>query len=146
MKNVNELHDAQLGIGDTIADTVASFIGSWRFIIGQACIMLLWIIINVLVLLLRFDPYPFVFLNLAMSAEAAFSAPIIMMSQNRQSDKDRITADETHKAAMKDEEETRNVMQHLSQQDEAILRIETHILEVVKRLETKENKRGTKQS
>src|SRR5215469_15254720 len=102
-----------MSMGDKVADAVASFIGSWRFIIGQAVLMALWVVVNTLVFfhVLQFDQYPFVFLNLAMSAEAAFSAPIIMMSQNRQAVKDRLIADETHASALKDEEETRQVME-----------------------------------
>jgi uncharacterized membrane protein len=78
-------------LGERVADAIASFIGSWRFIIGQAILMFLWVIVNTLAFfhVLHFDSYPFVFLNLAMSAEAAFSAPIIMMSQNRSAVRDK---------------------------------------------------------
>ena len=74
-----------------IADRVASFIGSWAFIIGQTAIMAVWIVVNTLALFgfIRFDEYPFVFLNLFMSAEAAFATPLILMSQNRSAERDR---------------------------------------------------------
>jgi len=123
-RNINEVHDKQMSMGDKVADAVASFIGSWRFIIGQAVLMALWVVVNTLVFfhVLQFDQYPFVFLNLAMSAEAAFSAPIIMMSQNRQAVKDRLIADETHASALKDEEETRQVMEHLVAQDAELVK------------------------
>src|SRR5437667_12559472 len=75
MRNWHEVHLARQGAGDRIADRVASFIGSWTFIIGQAGIMAVWVVVNSLALfgVIRFDEYPFVFLNLFMSAEAAFA-------------------------------------------------------------------------
>ena len=77
-----------------IADLVAAFIGSWAFIIGQTGVMAVWIVVNTLALFgfLRFDEYPFVFLNLFMSAEAAFATPLILMSQNRSAERDRVHA------------------------------------------------------
>ncbi len=124
-RNINEVHASQMGTGDRVADMVASFIGSWRFIIGQACIMAVWVLVNTLVWfhVLRFDQYPFVFLNLAMSAEAAFSAPIIMMSQNRQAAKDRLQADEDYHTNVKAEHEVLQVLSHLDAQDVEILKI-----------------------
>lgn len=123
--NVNEAADRQLTMGDRVADNVAEFIGSWKFIIGQAVIMACWVVVNTLALfhVFRFDVYPFVFLNLAMSAEAAFSAPIIMMSQNRQADKDRLTAQNDYQTDCKGEEEIRNLMDHLDHQDAVLLQI-----------------------
>ena len=81
-------------LGDKIADSAAAGIGSWNFIIAQAVLMAIWFVLNTAGWFVwHWDVYPFVFLNLAMSAEAAFSAPIIMMSQNRQADKDRLRDD-----------------------------------------------------
>ena len=135
--NVNELHKNTMSTGDRVADMVASFIGSWRFIIGQACMMALWVVVNTLVWfhLLHFDQYPFVFLNLAMSAEAAFSAPIIMMSQNRQAAKDRLQADEDYHTNVKAEHEVLQVLAHLDAQDIEILDIDTKILQILQRME-----------
>ena len=78
-------------LGEKVSDKAASAIGSWPFIIIQAAIMALWVIVNTLTFfhIIWFDQFPFVFMNLAMSAEAAMSAPIIMMSQNRQASRDR---------------------------------------------------------
>lgn len=78
-------------VGDRIADNVAAFIGSWKFILLQSFLMACWVLINLDYTLnfIHFDPYPFIFLNLFMSAEAAFSTPLIMMAQNRQSARDR---------------------------------------------------------
>src|SRR5260370_35594376 len=94
MRNWHESHVAKQSTGDRIADAVASFIGSWTFIIGQTVVMAVWIVVNTLALFgfLRFDEYPFVFLNLFMSAEAAFATPLILMSQNRSAERDRVHA------------------------------------------------------
>ena len=91
MRNWHQTHQAKQDLGDRIADRVASLIGSWTFIIGQAGVMAVWVLVNSLALLgvIRFDEYPFVFLNLFMSAEAAFATPLILMSQNRSADRDR---------------------------------------------------------
>ena len=76
-------------IGQVIADKVASTMGSWRFIIIQSIILLVWIILNITAFVFHWDPYPFILLNLALSFQAAYAAPFIMMSQNRQADIDR---------------------------------------------------------
>jgi len=91
MRNWHETHVEKQSPGDRIADRVAAFIGSWAFIIGQTGVMAVWILVNTLALFgfIRFDMYPFVFLNLFMSAEAAFATPLILMSQNRSAERDR---------------------------------------------------------
>ena len=81
--------EENLTLGQRLADRVASFGGSWTFIMGFALVLLLWVASNVLFASRAFDPYPFIFLNLMLSMLAAVQAPIIMMSQNRQAAKDR---------------------------------------------------------
>jgi len=76
-------------MGQLIADKVASTMGSWRFIIVQSVILIAWIILNITAFIQHWDPYPFILLNLALSFQAAYAAPFIMMSQNRQADIDR---------------------------------------------------------
>jgi uncharacterized membrane protein len=75
--------------GERAADAVAAAMGSWRFIIIQSVIVAAWIVLNIMVIVRHFDPYPFILLNLLFSTQAAYAAPIIMMSQNRQAAKDR---------------------------------------------------------
>jgi uncharacterized membrane protein len=75
--------------GDRIADLVTEVVGSWKFIIIQSCLLMLWIVLNVLAVIGRCDPYPFILLNLALSFQAAYATPFILMSQNRQSEIDR---------------------------------------------------------
>jgi uncharacterized membrane protein len=126
--DVNEVADEHMTMGQRVADRVAGAMGSWRFIITQATIMAVWIMLNLVAWFYHWDIYPFVLLNLAMSAQAAFATPLIMMSQNRQSEKDRLTAQNDYLINCKGEEEVRNIMEHLDHQD-------TLILQIVKRLE-----------
>ncbi len=76
--------------GQRISDSVATSIGSWTFILIQSAILVAWIVVNVMGMIFRWDPYPFILLNLVLSFQAAFTAPIIMMSQNRQAERDRL--------------------------------------------------------
>jgi uncharacterized membrane protein len=102
-RNVNEVDEEQLTFGQRFADMVADTIGSWRFIIVQSGILSLWILLNVTAWVNHWDPYPFILLNLALSFQAAYSAPFIMMSQNRQAAKDRLAAEIDHEVNTKAE-------------------------------------------
>jgi uncharacterized membrane protein len=121
--NVNDVVDRKLTIGQKVADAVATSMGSWNFIIGQAVLMIIWISLNLVAWFHHFDVYPFVLLNLAMSAQAAFTAPVIMMSQNRQAQKDRLTAENDYKTDQRSEEQLFHVIAHLEHQDALVLQI-----------------------
>ncbi|TMC92567.1 MAG: DUF1003 domain-containing protein [Chloroflexi bacterium] len=122
--NVNEVADERMTPGQRVADMVAATMGSWRVIITQGCILAAWIVINTIQLFFRpFDPYPYILLNLTLSFEVAFAAPFIMISQNRQAEKDRLMAESDYHCNVKGEEETRNIMEHLDHQDTVILQI-----------------------
>lgn len=75
--------------GGQVADVVTATVGSWRFIIIQSCLLVVWIVLNVTAWMQHWDPYPFILLNLALSFQAAYATPFILMSQNRQSEVDR---------------------------------------------------------
>ena len=75
--------------GDRIADVVTDIVGSWRFILIQSCLLAVWIVLNIISWISHWDPYPFILLNLALSFQAAYATPFILMSQNRQSEVDR---------------------------------------------------------
>ncbi|AGK96824.1 DUF1003 domain-containing protein [Clostridium pasteurianum] len=103
-KNINNVHDENLTIGQKVADKIASFGGSWPFIISFITVLVVWILINAILLARKaFDPYPFILLNLVLSCVAAIQAPVIMMSQNRESEKDRLTAANDYLVNLKSE-------------------------------------------
>ena len=93
----------QLTMGQKIADAVASNMGSWRFIIIQSGLLFVWVVLNITAFVFHWDPYPFILLNLALSFQAAYAAPFIMMSQNRQQDIDRIAAENDYQINIKAE-------------------------------------------
>jgi uncharacterized membrane protein len=101
--------------GQRIADTVAATMGSWRFIIIQTTILILWIGLNITAYVNRWDPYPFILLNLALSFQAAYAAPFIMMSQNRQQDVDRRQAADDFRINVKAELEIELLHQKLDE-------------------------------
>jgi len=108
-------HGAKLTLGQNIADSVAATMGSWRFIIIQSGILLIWIVLNVTAFIQQWDPYPFILLNLALSFQAAYAAPFIMMSQNRQQDIDRKSAENDFQVNVKAELEIELLHQKIDQ-------------------------------
>lgn len=94
-------YEKNLRLSHKIADTVTQFVGSWNFIIIQSIIFLIWISINVIGFIERWDPYPFVFLNLVLALQTVYTSPLIMMSQNRQSEKDKARDDADYDADLK---------------------------------------------
>jgi len=118
-RNVNEVEEEQMTLGQRIADKVADTIGSWRFIITQTVILTIWIMLNVYAsarhLSWAWDVYPFILLNLVLSFQSAYSGPVIMMSQNRQSLKDRLAAEIDHDVNTKAELEINNLMRHIEE-------------------------------
>jgi uncharacterized membrane protein len=104
-----------LTVGQKIADVVAATMGSWTFIIIQSVILLIWIVLNLLAVVQHWDPYPFILLNLALSFQAAYAAPFIMMSQNRQQDIDRRKAEDDYNINIKAELEIELVHQKLDE-------------------------------
>jgi len=123
VRNLNEEEDEQMTFGERIADRVASFGGSWTFIIIFGTFLVGWIILNSVMLLRKpFDPYPYILLNLFLSMTAAVQAPVIMMSQNRQNIKDRLRADLDYQINLKSELEVAQLhrkLDHLTERFEA---------------------------
>jgi uncharacterized membrane protein len=134
--HVEQEYDSQLTLGQRLSDKLASFGGSWKFIIIFSCILALWISINSFLLALKpFDPYPFILLNLILSCIAALQAPIIMMSQNRQEAKDRLRASHDYQINLKAELEIRQLHQKLdhllSRQWERLIEIQNIQIELL---------------
>ena len=103
--------------GQRIADTVANSMGSWTFIIIQSIIVALWIICNLIAWQFQWDVYPFILLNLVFSTQAAYAAPIIMMSQNRSAERDRHQADADYKTNIEAKKEIEELMVTLNKID-----------------------------
>lgn len=116
-QDANEAFELQTTFGQKLADRVAEIGGSWGFVISFGVFLFIWALLNVLILQgqARFDPYPFIFLNLILSMLAAIQAPIIMMAQNRQAEKDRLTTRMDYEVNVKAEHEIALLRQHLAQ-------------------------------
>jgi uncharacterized membrane protein len=116
-----------LTVGQKIADFVAATMGSWTFIIIQSVLLAAWIVLNVVAVIQHWDPYPFILLNLALSFQAAYAAPFIMMAQNRQQDVDRKKAENDYKINVKAELEIELLHQKLDalRQNEIVLLTQT---------------------
>ena len=135
-RNPEEELQAGLTAGQRLADRVAAFGGSWRFLILFAVVVVLWIAVNSVVLIIRpFDPFPFIFLNLVLSCLAAIQAPVIMMSQIRQEARDRLHAMHDYQVNLKAELEIRHLHQKidhlLSHQWERLVEIQEIQMELI---------------
>lgn len=138
-RNLEDPLDENRTLGDRLADRLASFGGSWTFLIVFGGFIMLWIVMNSLVLLWRpADPYPFILLNLVLSCVASVQAPVIMMSQNRQEEKDRLRAQSDYQVNLKAELEIRHLHEKvdhlLMQQWERLTQIQEIQLEVLAEL------------
>lgn len=102
-RNVAHEFEEKLTFGQRLADRFARVIGSWWFIIIQSALLAVWITLNIVAYVHHWDPYPFILLNLAMSFQAAYAAPILMMSQNRQAEKDHLQAKNDYEVNLKAE-------------------------------------------
>lgn len=103
-KNINVEFEQELSFWERLSDRVASFGGSWGFILSFGAVVLLWVVVNTGIMILRpFDPYPFIFLNLVLSGLAGLQAPIILMSQGRQDAKDRLRSEHDYRLNLKAE-------------------------------------------
>lgn len=144
LENLRRIKPAQKEIewegkttGQRISDAVARVVGSWTFIIIQSILLILWILINVVAWSQAWDPYPFILLNLALSFQAAFTAPIIMMSQNRQNAIDRERAESDYKINVKAELEIEQLHEKID-----LLRTQEikQLLDIIQALERKSGK------
>ncbi|WP_238885095.1 DUF1003 domain-containing protein [Clostridium sp. YIM B02551] len=140
-KNINNSNDENATLGQRTADKIAAFGGSWTFIITFGLVLAIWIIGNAVILSNKaFDPYPFVFLNLILSCLAAIQAPIIMMSQNRQSEKDRLTAETDYLVNLKSEiviEELHYKIDLLMEQQEEYRKNQEILLKAIEEIKSK---------
>ncbi|TXH99239.1 MAG: DUF1003 domain-containing protein [Rhizobium sp.] len=126
--------------GQRIADAVASVMGSWAFIITQSAILLVWIAANVVAAMRGWDPYPFILLNLALSFQAAYAAPVIMMSQNRQQGIDRRAAENDYRINVKAELEIELLHEKIDQlREQEVLKLTEAVMRLTMLLDRATN-------
>ena len=130
---VNRLMYVEAPLGARVADRVTGFLGSWRFIVVQTMIVLIWIAGNVW-LLFHFDPYPFILLNLAFSTQAAYAAPLILLAGNRAALRDRLTLEHTAQEADLEDAQNRQLIEADTRILERIAELEKRILELERRI------------
>ncbi len=130
VRNVNELVEEQLTAGQRASDWIAGVVGSWPFIIVQSALLVLWGVLNAVAWMSHWDPYPFILMNLFLSLQAAYTAPMIMMSQNRQEMKDRLEAHNDFLLNQKAELEILVVLEHLEAQNQALATLHQEVREL----------------
>ena len=113
-KNWHEQQEDSMTFGQRLADWVATGMGSWRFIVWQTIIVAIWMVLNTIAWKYHWDAYPFILLNLVFSTQAAYAAPIIMMAQNRQNDRDRVQAAADYKTNCEAKEEIEELQKRLN--------------------------------
>lgn len=140
LRPVRVIEAERLTRGQRLADAVTAAMGSWRFIIIQSAILVVWVVLNVVGWVRHWDPYPFILLNLALSFQAAYAAPIIMMSENRQVAKDRLNAEHDFQVDLRAELEVAGIKQRLNdltgRQWDALVALQHQQLEVLERIES----------
>jgi len=113
---VNQLHLDEATTGERLADRLASFLGSWKFIIGQSIFMTAWIIFNLVAVFgFRWDAYPFIFLNLVLSFQATYAGPILLLAANRAAQKDRLTLEHVELEASTGDKRLREILSKIKQ-------------------------------
>jgi len=123
VRDLNREVERRLTLPDRIATDVSRLIGSWTFVLAQVGLMFVWVLLNALNLISRWDPYPFQFLNFIISVEVAVWVSLVLMAFNRQSDRERLRAQNEYELDVKAEEELKSLMNHLMHQDEILLQI-----------------------
>lgn len=116
MKKVtwHDKHKQSLNFGDKLADNIAAGMGSWNFLIWQTIAVAIWMLLNIVAFVQHWDPYPFILLNLLFSTQAAYAAPLIMMSQNRQTARDRMQAEEDYQCNIEAKQEIEALQRQLN--------------------------------
>jgi len=133
-KTWHDKHIENLTFGQRIADQLANSMGSWGFIIIQTIFVIIWMVINIIGFINRWDPYPFILLNLLFSTQAAYAAPIIMMAQNRQNQRDRYQAAEDFRTNVEAKEEIEELQKSIARiENEKLSEIMKAIIDIKKK-------------
>jgi uncharacterized membrane protein len=124
---VNQLIHDEATLGERVADKAAAGIGSWPFLIVQSILIVIWVALNVIGFINRWDPYPFILLNLCFTIQAAFTGPLLLLTGNRQAQKDRLRLEHTAEVAENEEKSTLDILDEIERNTEATLRILDHL-------------------
>ncbi len=131
VRELSEIDTGPTTAGEKFADWVYKNVGSWRFILIQSILVVAWVILNATAYVQAWDPYPFIFMNLIFSLQSAYTASLIMMSQNRQ---DKLKAHNDYLMNLRAEEESRAALQNLAAQDKALEEIYQELLDLRKEI------------
>lgn len=124
---VNVLHHDEATFGEKLADKIATGIGSWTFLIVQSFAVLTWLVLNIYGFVHRWDPFPFILLNLLFSVQAAYTGPVLLLAGNRQSQKDRLTLEHAAYEADKADEQNVEILKAIENNTEVTLSILRHV-------------------
>lgn len=128
---VNVVHHEEATRGERLADSIAAGIGSWRFLIIQTIAVLLWVGLNIVGLVRRWDPFPFILLNLLFSVQAAYTGPVLLLAGNRQAQKDRLTLEHAAHEADKADKQNVQILRAIEHNTEVTLKVLEHVQSLV---------------
>jgi uncharacterized membrane protein len=128
---VNQLHHDEATFGEMLADKIASGIGSWTFLIVQTCAVMAWVLFNIYGWVNRWDPFPFILLNLLFSVQAAYTGPVLLLAGNRQSQKDRLTLEHAAAEAEKADDQNVEILKAIEKNTEVTIQILKHVESLV---------------
>lgn len=120
---VNKIHYDQATFGERLADQIAAGIGSWTFLIVQTIAVILWVTLNLIGFIARWDPYPFILLNLMFSVQAAYTGPVLLLAGNRQAQKDRLTLEHACAEAEKTDSQDDMILKEIQRNTEVTVAI-----------------------
>ena len=124
---VNVLHHDEASFGEMLADKIASSIGSWTFLIVQTGAVLTWLVLNIYGFVHKWDPFPFILLNLLFSVQAAYTGPVLLLAGNRQAQKDRLTLEHAAYEADKADEQNVEILKAIERNTEVTISILRHV-------------------
>lgn len=124
---VNVIHHEEATFGEKLADKIASGIGSWTFLIVQSVAVTVWVLLNWYGFVHRWDPFPFILLNLLFSVQAAYTGPVLLLAGNRQAQKDRLTLEHAAEEAEKADDQNVQILRAIKENTEVTVQILKHV-------------------
>lgn len=128
---VNVVHHDEATFGEMLADKIASGIGSWTFLMIQSAAVIAWLILNIYGFVHRWDPFPFILLNLLFSVQAAYTGPVLLLAGNRQAQKDRLTLEHAAYEADKADDQNVQILKAIEKNTEVTLQVLRHVESLV---------------